>query len=146
MTTEIIIVHDRFSRSPFQIFVMLLCILTGVKSAIGQNTSPSLETVPDFYNQFWGSMLLLGAVMALIGSFWRGSLSTGMLIERSGLYAIGGSAVVFGIIVAAYAGWVGIVTATTTAGFGAFCFSQVKYINKVINLYMLKLGSNGTPT
>jgi hypothetical protein len=137
-------VDGRFTRSPFQIFILLLCILAGYNFVVnGEGSDIIKESMKEFYVKSWGTALIIGAILSLLGSMWRGKLDTGLLIERSGLYAMGGMAIIYGVLILLFAGTDASLAALTTAGFGGFCFAQVRYINKVINTYITQLEAHG---
>lgn len=83
---------------------------------------------------FWGGFLLVGSVISIFGSYWNNKIN-GMLIERSGIFLLGGASLVWPILVIALVGLLrSPFTIISTLTFSAACFLQVRYINKHIKL------------
>ncbi len=90
----------RAGRHPFQIYMLSLCVVSGAPYLLGYATAEAVERqLPVFLAMAWGIMLFFGAAIALVGSFWRGSIANGLTMERFGLSLTGGAALVYGLCV-----------------------------------------------
>lgn len=90
----------RAGRHPFQIYMLTLCVVAGAPYLFGYATAEAVEKqLPVWMAAAWGIMLFFGAVVALIGSFWRGSFANALTMERVGLSLTGGAALVYGLCI-----------------------------------------------
>jgi hypothetical protein len=90
----------RAGRHPFQVYMLGLCVVSGLPYLFGQASAEAVENQLPYWLAFgWGMMLVLGASTALIGSFWKRSIADALTMERVGLSLTGGSAVVYGLCV-----------------------------------------------
>lgn len=114
-------------RHPFQTYLLALCSIAGVPLIFGRTNSGSVEELlPGAVAIGWGFVLCVGALVALVGSYWpiRGdkldprSYATALTIERVGLAFVGPGALVYAAIIVLVAGWSGVFVAAITAGFG----------------------------
>jgi hypothetical protein len=128
-------------RHPFQVFLLLLCFVSGLTQILGAEAPDSLEqNLPSGVVTAWGWMLITGSFSALIGSFWsRNSYATGLTIERVGLFATGVSAVIYGIFVLSL-GLNGAVAGGITIGFGFACLLRARHIGKIFKRALDKEG------
>lgn len=87
-------------RHPFQIYMLALCVVAGAPYLFGYATAEAVEKqLPVFIATTWGVLLFFGATIALLGSFWKGSIANALTAERVGLSLTGGSALVYGLCV-----------------------------------------------
>ena len=86
------------SRHPFQTFIMILCLVSGIPLMTGQAPAPaSMEAaLPSSILYVWGACLTIGAGLTLIGSF-RNSRIKWLLIEQVGLALVGAAAILYGV-------------------------------------------------
>lgn len=128
------------SRHPFQLFILLLCLVNGLPVLLGESRPPgSLESalpVPFVYG--WALFLTVGSAVALVGTAWRNRF-VGVLIEQVGLVGVGLAAVLYGgvlEVVASQQG--GGVSASIVLGFGLAClwrwWQLQKYVKAVVAL------------
>src|ERR1041384_7323551 len=90
-------VHDLGRRHPFEVAMLVSAAAVGVSRLLSEPTSGSLErTLPPALLLAWYLLLTFGSVVSLMGVFWRGAI-VGLLIERSGLWALTSACLVFGI-------------------------------------------------
>lgn len=90
----------RAGRHPFQIYMLALCLAASLPYLFGYATAESVEKqLPVWLALAWGITLLTGSGIALVGSFWRGSIANALTMERLGLNFTGGAAVVYGLCV-----------------------------------------------
>lgn len=119
------------SRHPFETYLLLLAAVSGVPLMFGKPNSASIAaTLPHTLVVGWGVMLVIGSTLALIGLYWRGRSSTGLVLERAGLIGVGGASVVYASSVMLSApGFTGSFAASITVGFGVACFVQARRIS-----------------
>lgn len=121
------------SRHPFETYLLTLAAVSGIPLLFGQVNSGSIEAaLPPVMVAFWGSMLVLGSSLALVGLYWRGRPATGLLMERSGLVGVGGSSLIYAVVLIPN-GFQGLFSACVTAGFGLACFTQARRIGRRID-------------
>lgn len=124
----------RWSRSPIYIFFLLLIGITGIITVAGLSDNMVTKDMGSPYYQFWGSFLVTGSSVAIFGSYWRNKIN-GMLIERSGIFLLGGASLVWGILIILLIGFLrSPFTLVSVFVFSLACFLQVRYINKHIKL------------
>lgn len=121
-------------RHPFQTYLLSLCVVSSVPLIVGEARPNSIDaTLPDPVATAWGIMLFVGAVTALFGSYWLWDYANALTIERIGLLFAGAPAVIYGLAIAAVAGWGGAVTSALTLGFGFACLRRSRDIAKIIH-------------
>lgn len=138
----IIVAPVRWSRSPLQIFLLSLVLVTGLLIAFGISRNAVTKDMGEPWATAWGIFLSIGAVVSLIGAFWKNKI-TGMLIERSGILLLGLTSVIWPVATVAVTGLNGLYSSTITMIFAGSCFFQVKYINEHINLILQAINDGG---
>lgn len=109
------------SRHPFELFTMALCAFVGLPLLAGDARPGSInELLPDWAADIWGGMLVLGAITALVGIFWRNRV-TGIVLEQVGLMAVGLGTLFYGVGVGLSVGQDGIYAMIFVFGFGTSC-------------------------
>lgn len=118
------------SRHPFETYLLLLAAVSGLPLLFGRPNSASIAaTLPPPLVAGWGAMLVLGSLLALVGLYWRGRKSTGLVLERTGLVGVGGASIVYaGSVLLVAPGFTGAFAACITAGFGVACLIQARRI------------------
>lgn len=130
----IIIVEPlRWSRSPIYTFFLTLIAITGVLTIAGLSQNMVTNEMGKPWYQLWGGFLVVGSVVAVAGSYWRDKIS-GMLIERAGIFLLGGASAIWPILIILMIGFRSPFTVVSTFIFAVTCFLQVRYINKHILL------------
>lgn len=133
----------RAGRHPFQTYLLALCVVSGAPMAAGQVTANSLEKeLPELLVVAWGAMLVVGAVLALVGSYARVSYEWSLTLERVGLWSTGVAAVVYGAIILFSGSWGGFVAACIILGFGAACIRRARDIG---HIFQRALANNPPP-
>jgi hypothetical protein len=90
----------RAGRHPFQTYMLGLCIVSGLPYLFGKATAEAVEQhLPVYLALAWGLALLLGASVALVGSYWNRSIADALTMERVGLSITGGAALVYALCV-----------------------------------------------
>lgn len=125
----VVIAPLRWSRSPLQTFLLILCTITGLVIVLGESDNRIIHDMGEPWASLWGLALMLGSAVTLTGSFWRNRIN-GMLIERSGIVLLGLASFVWPILVLLEVGLAGAWTAFATIAFSVTCLFQVRYINK----------------
>ncbi len=118
------------SRHPFETYLLATATVSGLPLVIGRVNSASISTaLPGELVIAWGTMLVVGSAMALVGTYWRGRRITGLVLERAGLVGVGGAALVYACVALLAVGLDAAFSACITAGFGAACFAQAHRIS-----------------
>lgn len=90
----------RAGRHPFQIYMLGLCVVSGLPYLAGYATAEAVEKqLPVWLALSWGILLLVGASLALLGSYWPRSIADALTMERVGLALTGGAALVYTLCV-----------------------------------------------
>jgi len=132
----IVVAPLRWSRSPLQSFFLLLLAVTGLLITLNISRNAVTVEMGEPWASFWGTSIFLGSSVAVIGSYWKDKIS-GMLIERSGILLLGGASVIWPAALVLSVGWEKSgFSAVITFIFAMFCFLQVRYINKHIQLIL----------
>ena len=118
------------SRHPFETYLLTLAAVSGLPLLFGKPNSGSIEeSLPPFMVGVWGAMLVFGSVLALVGLYWRGRVVTGLLMERSGLVGVGGSSLIYAVVLIPN-GLQGVYAGCITGAFGLACFRQAHRISQ----------------
>jgi len=105
----------------------------GVSRLLSEPTSGSLErTLPPALLLAWYLLLTFGSVVSLMGVFWRGAI-VGLLIERSGLWALTSACLVFGIALLSAGGVRGLAASLFLFGFAAACLVRAVEIGRILS-------------
>lgn len=142
MMPVIVLTPPRWSRSPLQVFLLCLCVITGILITANISRNPVTREMGEPWATVWGLSLCVGASVALTGSFWKNKI-TGMLIERSGILLLGAVSLIWPILVIYVTGFNGLFSSVATLFFSISCFFQVRYINKHINLILEAINHGG---
>lgn len=117
----------RAGRHPFQTFMLGLCVISGVPLFAGHETAGSIEaTLPDWLAVAWGVALFGGALIAMLGTYWRGEVDTALMLERMGLDLTGIAAVCYTSAIVIVAGVPGLVAAAIVLGFATACLRRAR--------------------
>lgn len=132
MATVVII--PQTGRSPFQIYLISLITVSGLALATGISSNMITEKMGTPYTQIWGAFLAIGGLLTLIGVYWpREETITGLLIERTGLVALGGASFIWSVLVVWRVHMSGVFSASLTFGLFLACFRQWRWVNKNVN-------------
>lgn len=111
-------------KNAYQTFLLLLSILSSLPLLEGHANSAALDReLDDTTLLLWGTCLLGGSTIALLGEFWRGHTWTGLVIERFGVAVVGVAALVYSWVVWRAAGSQTDVAfvASITSAYGLAC-------------------------
>lgn len=113
------------TRNPFEIYLLLLAIVTSAPSMLGVAPTPSsIEFQLGIYARVWSFFLFAGCAVALVGIFWprprhqeRYSV-TGLGLEQTGLVSVAGATIYYSVAIIAVIGSTGLITAGIVLAFG----------------------------
>jgi hypothetical protein len=85
-TTMRRLLEIRSGRHPFQVLVVSACPLAAVAVLATGRFPPSLvAALPHPFADLWLALLATSGVITLLGTYWRGDLDNGLLIEGGGM-------------------------------------------------------------
>ena len=128
-----VVILPRTGRSPFQLYLVSLVLLAGIGITTNVNRNTITESMGEPYSTFWGLFLTIGGALVLIGIYWPTTSNTGLVIERSGLVALGGASLIWSILVIYKTHTVGLFSALLTFGLFLACAAQWFWIEKNVN-------------
>lgn len=96
----------KLSRHPFQIFVMVAAMLTGVPILLGGVPGPgSLRAaLPPNGVYAWSALFCIGGILALVGASMRNRVN-GLLTEQVGLGFVGSACLLYGGLLVVLVQW-----------------------------------------
>jgi hypothetical protein len=116
-------------RHPFQTFLMVLGLASGVSLLAAETNSASLEAqLPSALVTGWYLALILGSAMTLLGAYWPRSYDTALTMERAGLDISGFAAVVYAGVVVVNVGLAALYPVSIIVAFGAACIVRARDI------------------
>jgi hypothetical protein len=125
-------------RNPLAVYLLLLAFVSGLGMLLGPTTAGAVErTLPPLIANLWGGILFLGSGATLAGMFWQGDIRFGLLMKRTGMFAVGVAAIVYGMVIAVAVGLEGLFAGGITSGFGVVCFLQYLRVNRRIHEIVL---------
>lgn len=113
------------SRHPFELFMLAASVFYSTAGLLQRQARPGSlrEQVGETGTYIWLGFVLIGAVAALVGIFWK-DRATGLTAEQQGLLAAG-SATCFYAAVAIYVNGPSALASTAIlVGFGAACLTR----------------------
>lgn len=137
-----VVILPRSGRSPFQIYLIALVMLAGIGIVFGASTNTITRAMGEPYATIWGAFLVIGGFLILLGIYWPKRTLTGLLIERSGLVALGGASLIWSILVIRKVQLDGLFSAMLTLGLFIACVAQWRWINRNINTAIRAINDN----
>ena len=113
---------------PDTVFLMLLCLLSGLTQLLGNATVENL--VPASILQAWASLLLLGSLVTLAGIFIKAQ-PKGMLIEQAGRHMLWPASFAYAVAIWYYNH--DRLSVFLVVAFGVTCVVRILYIRRLIN-------------
>lgn len=111
----------RYPADPRVVFILALCVISGVPLAIGHATPGSIDAkLNHVWVIIWGVMLVFGSLATLIGILKLDA--DGILLEQIGSVAVGGASIMYGAVILATITWQGTVPSLVFVAFGLACF------------------------
>lgn len=132
--TPTVILLPKGGRSPFQVYLLSLITISGIALVSGLSTNRVTESMGSPYNYFWGGFLFMGGLFSLLGIYWPRNPFTGLLIERAGLVALGGSSLIWTILVVMKTHKAGLFSGFLTFGLFLACVAQWRWVNKNVSI------------
>ena len=100
---------------------------------LGLSHNSITQAMGNPYNLIWGAFLAVGGLLSLIGIYWPGDPITAMLVERTGLVALGGASLIWSILVIWKVHNAGLFSALLTFALFLACLAQWRWIEKNVN-------------
>lgn len=130
------------ARHPFEVYLLLLSIVSGLPILFGSPAPGSIEAaMPHWGVRVWGAGLALGAVVALLGvlktrpdSKARTVSVTGLVLEQVGLVMVASSTLLYVVVALVYVGVSAIVPIGIVAAYGISCLMRWVQIQRAIDL------------
>ena len=121
-------------RHPFETYTLYLAILTSVPSLLSITPRPGSisDVLPDPVAFAWNAFLLLGAVLALAGIYWR-ERATGLVMEQLGLGLVGVTSLIYVACVLFILGLSGALACAIVGGFGISCLRRYWQIQAIVD-------------
>lgn len=122
-----------YPRNPFAVFLLCLALVSGALTLLGEPASGSMErSLPELPVRVWGGTLTFGAWITLIGMYWPWSISTGLLMKRTGMLALMVGTVFYTVTLLVSEGLGVLFPASTVFAFGIAAWVQYRNINRRI--------------
>jgi hypothetical protein len=119
-------VPNRLLLNPFEMFLGILCVLSGLPILAGVTPKPgSLDALlpsPVVYG--WSVLLVIGGVLVVAGvgrARWQSA-------ELGGLTLLANAAIVYALAITVVLGTAGLVAAAIVAAFGLACIARIAVI------------------
>ena len=127
-------------RHPFEVFLLVLSVVTGAPGASGQAPPPSsIAAVTDpTAARLWSIGLVVGATVALVGVAWpkprdRAKVSiTGLSLEQVGLVGVAAVGTYYGVVVVLAVGAGALVAAGIIVAYAASCWVRAWQLQGII--------------
>jgi hypothetical protein len=121
-------------RHPFEIFSLILGLLTGLPRVLGVAPAPNSITaaLPPFIVTTWSAVLVAGCAIAIFGIWWH-ERALGLILEQLGLAMVGVACVVYSGVALASVGISASIPAGIIFAFGASCLVRWRQIQRTID-------------
>jgi hypothetical protein len=118
--------------NPFEFYLLLYAAAAGTATVLGLASPRTIDVaVSPGFRYVWACLLTAGCYLSLAGMYWPGDRYTGLFVKRSGLLAVAGAELGYGIALAAL-GKPGVVVALLNLGFGTAAVARVWQITKAV--------------
>ena len=133
------------SRHPLVSFLLGLCVMNGfVQIAFGARPGSIQDQLDPAMQVVWSLFLLCGALLALIGIWWRGdNLKVALEIESLGMTSLAVAGVVYAIAIILIAPVTGATTWGVVLTFALVCVARRQKIESVLRPKEPKRGRRG---
>jgi len=122
------------SRHPFQLWVLGALLLSGLANFLTPGSEVLQEGLNPVAHKSWALIVTVSAVLALISAWWPDRI-TGLLLERTGLSAMGLVCPLYAAIVVLQSGFgVGVPGITLTAFLGFACIIRAVHVQRELNI------------
>jgi hypothetical protein len=110
----------RYPADPRAVFILVLCVLSGIPLALAGARPGSLNALLDpWIVTAWGCLLAVGAATTLVGTFRQ--TATGIILEQVGSVAVGVTTLLFALAIFIQVGWDGFFGGGIVLGWGLSC-------------------------
>jgi hypothetical protein len=128
----------RLAADPRAVFILTLCIVTGLPLILGQIQPGSFqELIPNIIIRLWGLSLVLGCIITLLGMSKNDKL-WGVLTEQIGSVAVASTSLFYATAVLIVAGKDGITAAGFIIGWALSCFYRYWQLEHIVRVEALK--------
>lgn len=128
-----VFILPRTGRSPFQLYLVALIVLGGIGILTNVSKNPITDAMGETNTTVWGVFLTLGGLLVLTGIYWPKDTITSLIIERSGVIALGGASLIWSISVLWKVHSNGLFSSVLTFGLFLACLAQYRWLNKNVN-------------
>jgi hypothetical protein len=120
----------RSGRSPFELFLLAACVLSGLAGLIAPTSTSSAlaRLLPTWVVIAWSAGLVIGGAVAIAGVLMRGL--TALLVERIGLVGLAGFSVLYSAVIVAEVGIRATFTALFVVAFAGACVGRFWQISQ----------------
>ena len=133
-------------RNPLQVYLLCLCILSGLSSFGEQaSTSGTIDSLDYHSRVLWGVMIASGGFMALLGMFWQGDARDALVLKRLGFITLIIPCVIFSTVLLSLAGWQGATVAATLLGFAYACYLRARDAHRLIRTIIRRTEQDDGP-
>lgn len=131
-------------RNPLAVYLLALTTASGIVTLSGLTTSGAIaESLPGWPARTWGALLTFGGGAMLLGMFWPGLVTSGLLLKRIGSFVLMVATAVFAVAIITVAGWGGAYTSGIVAGFSVACGAYYRTVNRRVR-YIIAATAEGT--
>lgn len=124
------------SRSPFEIFMLFACILSGIAGLINPHRVSVIASVLPLWELYiWNAGIITGGFVALIG-VWKSSFAS-LYVERIGLTLLVGLSFMYVVAIIALSGFTFGLAVMMTAAFSIACVFRLRQI--IVDLRRIRL-------
>lgn len=118
-------------RNPLAMYLLGLALVSGIITAYPseEGASGAISTLPSIMSNLWGVVLAGGSAATLVGMFWQGAITTGLLLKRVGMFALAVASFCYALVVAVNVGLSGLFSSGSILGFGFACAWQYRALN-----------------
>lgn len=86
------------ARNEFEVFIVFMCLLSGVSQVFLAEVPQNISQTTTLFQTTWAWSLLVGSAVTMVGIFWREPY-LGLVLELTGLIALGGVTFTYALIV-----------------------------------------------
>lgn len=116
-------------RHPLAVYLLVLATFSGLSQAVGVIVAATPDiALPPAVNFAWAVMLFLGGLSSLAGMFWQGSVPTGLTLKRAGMAMLGGSGLIYAIVLVWTFGQGGLLSGGIILGFSLACWMHYRTV------------------
>lgn len=118
-------------RNPLAVYLLLLAMVSGLLSFTATTPTRNMnEALPPYAEYLWGGALFLGSTATLVGMYWQGRITTGLLLKRIGMFALSVACFVYSLVTIVAYHERGLFTAGVVLAFGVACAIQYHALNQ----------------